>query len=115
VRLECASPDAAGRKTPATTPASEAPELRLVAIGDSIPYNAPDDCPDCVGFVDRYADAVEEATGEQVDSLNLSQHTNLTLEGLISELDGYRDDLSDADLILVGIALTHTLRTRATN
>src|SRR5690349_9669899 len=37
--------------------------LRLVAIGDSIPYNGSQDCPGCTGFVDRYARAVEKATG----------------------------------------------------
>ena len=31
--------------------------------GDSIPYNSPDDCPGCTGFVDQYAKAVQKATG----------------------------------------------------
>ena len=48
------------------------PGLSLVAIGDSIPYNSADDCPGCTGFVDRYADAVAEATGKTVETTNLS-------------------------------------------
>lgn len=38
------------RKRPATSSRSsspKSPELSLVAIGDSIPYNSPDDCPGC--------------------------------------------------------------------
>ena len=80
------------------------PELELVAIGDSIPYNASYDCPDCTGFVDRYAEAVGAATGQPVHVLNLSDHTGLTLPGLLDELDGYTDNLAEADVIVVGIA-----------
>ena len=83
---------------------STAPGLSLVVIGDSIPYNSPDDCPGCAGFVDRYADAVESAIGEPVDVQNLSQHTGLTLPDLLTGLDGLSDALADADVILVAIA-----------
>jgi hypothetical protein len=33
--------------------ASASAPLNFVVIGDSIPYNSPDDCPNCTGFVDR--------------------------------------------------------------
>jgi hypothetical protein len=52
------------RESAAATPSSAkaatsgSVKLRLVAIGDSIPYNSPQDCPGCTGFVDRYARAV---------------------------------------------------------
>ena len=32
----------------------------LVAVGDSVPYNSPDDCSGCTGFVDRYATAITQ-------------------------------------------------------
>lgn len=40
--------------------------LRLVAIGDSIPFNSPNDCVGCTGFVDQYAAALGKATGRAV-------------------------------------------------
>ena len=88
---------------PASSPAGPA-GLRLVTIGDSIPYNSPDDCPGCTGFVDQYAKAVEKATGKHVTVQNLSQHTGLTLPQLLSELGSFKQPLSAADIILVGIA-----------
>ena len=73
-------------------------------IGDSIPYNAPFDCPGCTGFVDRYADALAEATGLEVTTSNLSQHNSLTLPMLMDGLEDFKDPLSSADAIIVGIA-----------
>ena len=60
--------------------------------------------PGCVGFVDQYAAALEQATGRPVTTTNLSQHNGLTLPMLMDELDDFRDDLSAADAIIVGIA-----------
>lgn len=93
--------------TPSTADGSKAPgerPLSLVAIGDSIPYNSPDDCPGCTGFVDRYADALAKATGRTVETTNWSEHNGLTLPMLLDELDFDKDQLSGADAIIVGIA-----------
>ena len=90
--------------SPSTSPRPTSQPLRLVAIGDSIPNNSPQDCPGCTGFVDRYAKAVQIATGRPVQVANLSQHTGLTLPGLLEELDEFRDQLAAADVIVVGIA-----------
>jgi len=54
--------------------------------------------------VDQYATAVKAATGKQVTVQNLSRHDNLTLPRLVDELDGLEQQLSAADVILVGIA-----------
>ena len=86
------------------TATSGSDKLRLVAIGDSIPYNSPADCSGCTGFVDRYARAVEKATGRRVTLQNLSQHNNLTLPGLLAELDSFKSPLVAADVIVVSIA-----------
>jgi lysophospholipase L1-like esterase len=75
-----------------------------VAIGDSIPYNSTDDCPGCTGFVDRYAAALQSATGRKVVVENLSQHNGLTLPMLVDELDGFKTQLMAADVIVIGIA-----------
>jgi lysophospholipase L1-like esterase len=90
--------------TPATVAGAAGDDLHLVAIGDSIPYNSPQDCPGCTGFVDRYAAAIQQATGRHVVVSNLSQHTGLTLRDLLAELERFRGDLTAADAIVVGIA-----------
>lgn len=78
--------------------------LRLVVIGDSIPYNDSVDCPGCTGFVDRYAEAIEQKAGRKVDTANLSEHNGLTLPMLMDELESFKDTLGGADVIIVGIA-----------
>jgi Tol biopolymer transport system component/lysophospholipase L1-like esterase len=92
----------AGAPTPSTT--AGAVGLRLVAIGDSIPFNSPQDCPGCTGFVDRYADAVAAAAGRTVEVSNLSKHTGLTLPQLLASLGSLEPALAQADVIVVGIA-----------
>ena len=92
----------------AATETSAADTLSLVAIGDSIPYNSPEDCPGCTGFVDSYADAVAAATGRTVDVTNLSEHTGLTLPGLLESFDDLSPVLEAADVIVVGIAHNST-------
>ncbi len=75
-----------------------------MAIGDSIPYNSDGDCYRCTGFVDRYADALANATGQEVEVSNLSLHNGLDLAGLMIFLDAFEEDLRNADAIIVGIA-----------
>ncbi|MEO8289043.1 MAG: GDSL-type esterase/lipase family protein [Chloroflexota bacterium] len=89
-----------------TTSASGAIPWSLVAIGDSIPYNSPQDCPGCTGFVDRYATAITKATGHPVKVQNLSQHNGLNTDGLLKELQSdavRREALAGADVIVVSI------------
>jgi len=106
---------------PASTPATPTAEMvlpppmpsatetpwSLVAVGDSIPYNSPNDCPGCTGFVDRYAEALTAAAGHAVTVNNLSQHNSLQIDGLLQELKTdtvRREALANADIIIVGIA-----------
>ncbi len=103
----CGSDDggaASSSGSPSTSASPSPRDLQLVVIGDSIPYNSPEDCPGCTGFVDRYAKTVQTATGRPVQVANLSQHNGLTLPWLLEELDQFRDQLSAADVILVAIA-----------
>jgi lysophospholipase L1-like esterase len=94
--------------TQASPPTKTAPPLHLVAIGDSIPYNSPDDCPGCAGFVDRYAKALQAASSQQVTVENLSQHNGLTLPMLLDELENFKAQLAAADVIIIGIAHNST-------
>jgi lysophospholipase L1-like esterase len=89
------------------TPAPSArPDYVLLAIGDSIPYNSPQDCPGCIGFVSQYGDALAAATGKSVGILNRSLHTGLTVDRLLTSMQSSRmqRELGDADAIIVGIA-----------
>ena len=85
------------------------PDLTVAAVGDSIPFNSPSDCPGCTGFVDRYADALGVATGKTVGVRNMSQHNGLQVQGLLDDLGvgapvGRAETLAEADAIIVGIA-----------
>lgn len=91
--------------SPSTAPSSTGGvPLSLVVIGDSIPYNAQSDCPNCRGFVTRYAEALAKGTGREVVTTNRSQHTGLTLPGLMKDLPDLQDELSGGDAIIIGIA-----------
>ena len=103
---------------PASTPVPPAtetsiPSLRpwsLVVVGDSIAINSSMVCPGCTGFVDRYADAISEATGHPVKVSNLSQPM-LKVDALLDELKTdalRRDALANADIIIVSIAFNDT-------
>ena len=97
--------------TPATQSAEEDAPWRVVAIGDSIPFNSPDDCPGCTGFVDGYAARLQEATGHAVVATNLSQHNGLQASGLSAELDtdtSRRDAIAGADIVIVSIGHNDT-------
>jgi lysophospholipase L1-like esterase len=78
----------------------------LVAVGDSIAVNSSMVCPGCRGFVDRYADAIIEATGHPVEVRNRSQPM-LRVDALLDELKtdaSRRNALANADIIIVSIA-----------
>lgn len=90
---------------PTASPSGTRP-WSLVVVGDSIPFNSPDDCPGCTGFVDRYAAAITLATGHPVTVQNLSQHNGLQIDGLLAELETdqpRRAALAGADIIVVSI------------
>lgn len=74
----------------------KAQEPMVVALGDSIPLNAPTDCPNCVGFVEGYSDAVH------ADAINLARGGALT-QAIAGELrrGEFEGELEDADLVIV--------------
>lgn len=112
-----ASVVAAATATPPATPVAvdpsptADPSWHVVAIGDSIPFNSPNDCPGCTGFVDGYAKLLEQATGHPTTATNLSEHNGLQGKGLSTELDSnatMRDALAGADVVIVSIGHNDT-------
>ena len=89
---------------PAPTPLTP---WSLVVIGDSIAYNSPMHCPGCTGFVDRYAASITAATGHPVNVQNFSS-LGIGVDGLLDKLgapfDSRRDELANADIIVVSIS-----------
>lgn len=78
--------------------------LRLVVIGDSIPYS--DFCPGCKGFVDQYAVTLEETTGRQVEVVNRSRNDSANMTDIEEQLIGdalLREQLGTADIVIVSV------------
>jgi lysophospholipase L1-like esterase len=90
-----------------TTRATEPPAgFALLAIGDSIPYNSPDDCPGCIGFVDSYGAALEAELGEPVTVLNRSRHDGARTGHIQEQLqsdEALLEELAGADVVLVSV------------
>ena len=61
-------------ETESQAPSEAEPDVVLVAMGDSIPFNLEEDCPGCTGFVDSYSRALEAELGEPVAVVNRSRH-----------------------------------------
>jgi len=79
----CASSPSAGSSP---TPSASAEGLVLVALGDSIPYNSPDDCPDCTGFIETVGAALESQSGQPVIIENRSRHDGATTQDIAHQL-----------------------------
>ena len=94
-----------------TAPESAAPSgaaegLTLVAIGDSIPYNDPNDCPGCTGFVTSYAEALTTEAGQPVTAHNRSRHDGARTIDIVDQLESdqaLRDELAAADVIVMSV------------
>ncbi|MGY3128222.1 lysophospholipase L1-like esterase [Agrococcus sp. UYP33] len=83
------SDSAAPTSDPAAAPdaSSTPPAGQLVVLGDSIPFNAPEDCPGCTGFVDAYAAAVGEAQGGAPQVQNLSRHDGARVADILEQVE----------------------------
>ena len=104
VMTGCSSSAGSSSSPSSSPPTSTAAALSLVVIGDSVPFNSQQDCPNCRGFVTRYAEALAKATDREVETKNRSEHTGLTLPGLMKGLPDLQGELSGADAIIIGIA-----------
>lgn len=121
---QSASPSTPGATSSSTTPAATAPlpttaatvaasaaaDLRIVTIGDSIPYGR-EDCGDCATFTDLFAQALRNSTGKTVAAANLSSHDGLTGAQLVQRIktnESMRDALAAAELVIVNIGHNDT-------
>jgi lysophospholipase L1-like esterase len=85
--------------------------LRLVALGDSLPYNPQDRCPGCVGFPTLYGKAASRALGVPVAVVNWGQYNSLTsvrLVGQVRTLAPMRKAIARADIIVLTIGHNDT-------
>ena len=89
-----------------TPPGQAQPDFLVVALGDSIPYTLPDDCPGCTGFVDSYAAALETQLGEEVGVSNRSRHDGAQTADVLEQLGPDQmllADLAAADVIVMSL------------
>jgi lysophospholipase L1-like esterase len=79
----------------------------VLAIGDSIPFNSPDDCPGCTGFLDSYAAALSEGSGDEWSTNNSSRHDGAGTAEIVEQLDsGDLDaDVAAASVVILSIGL----------
>jgi lysophospholipase L1-like esterase len=92
--------------TDTTAPPTTSTSLRLAVVGDSIPFNAPDDCENCVGFVNQFQEAAAESTGRTVTVDNFSRHDGAGIDDLASQLETHQQlttALEGADIVIVSI------------
>ena len=101
----CAAPTggSAATTTPTAEPTPVSEVVSVVAIGDSIPYNSPDDCPGCTGFVDSFGEALAQSAGEPVEAINRSRHDGARTADILDEVQsGSLDEvLGSADIVIV--------------
>jgi lysophospholipase L1-like esterase len=84
--------------------------LRLVTIGDSIPF-AQGDCAYCASFTSLWAADIQKSTGIVVQALNQSSHDGLTDQGLLERIrtrQPMRDAVAAADIVVVSIGHNST-------
>lgn len=80
--------------------------LRVAVVGDSIPYNAPEDCPDCTGFVSTFVERAGRATSRPVAVDNFSRHDDAGVDDIVAQLDTSPQlaaAVTEAEIVLVSI------------
>ena len=80
------------------------PALRLVVLGDAVPSTEP--CPGCTGFVEQYAAYLETTTGRPVEVADRSRTDTaglLDIEEQVSGEEGLREQLAQADVVIVSV------------
>jgi lysophospholipase L1-like esterase len=98
-------PDRGGsRDEPVPSATESGQSLRLVVVGDSIPFNLALDCPGCTGFVDSFAERAGDELGVTVVVSNRSRHDGASTQDIADQLD--TDDtlvseLAEADIVLL--------------
>lgn len=91
---------------PVASPAASPPaqdQPALVVLGDSIPYNSPEDCAGCMSFADSYATAIGEAEGVTVAVQNLSRHDGARTADILEQVEegGIDEALAAAETVIL--------------
>jgi hypothetical protein len=101
---------ASGCSASSPLPASPSPSWfpsspSVVAIGDSVPYNARHLCPGCKGFVNSYTGALSEREGQAYAAVNRSRLDGAQTVDVLEEVQSGSLDavLSDAEVIVVSV------------
>jgi lysophospholipase L1-like esterase len=86
-------------------PSTGSEPVSIVVIGDSIPYNAYQDCPGCTSFAASYGDAIEAAAGRPVSVSNVSRHDGANTGDIDAQLGsgGLDTLLSTADVVIISV------------
>lgn len=94
-----------GTTAPDDSPDPAGPSI--LALGDSIPFNSPDDCPGCTGFLASYAAALSEESGETWLPNNRSRHDGAGTADIVDQLESgdLDDDVALASIVIVSIGL----------
>jgi lysophospholipase L1-like esterase len=95
-----ATAESAAASTPGTP--TEQGGLHLISLGDSDATGVGDE--EGIGWVQRYADLVAEQTGKEV-VVKARAREGLTSDALLAQIeqdDGLRDQITDADVVVIG-------------
>lgn len=98
-----------GDDEPESEGGSESPTsaeaLSVVVLGDSIPYNAAEDCPGCIAFADAYGTALGEELDQTVEVSNRSRHDGAQTRDILEQLTSgeLTEPLAGADVVIVSI------------
>jgi lysophospholipase L1-like esterase len=117
----------AARTNPAVPSASEPPAasstsfaspsartgdiLRVIAIGDSIPFGG-HFCPGCMAFVDSYADYLHVKTGIQVAVNNRSRDDGATMAMIdtqVAQETVLREQIGESDVVILSVGFNSVL------
>ena len=101
---EAATLPPTGPSDAATVATVSGPALRLVVLGDAVPSTEP--CPGCTGFVEQYTVHLEAATGRPVEVADRSRTDTaglLDIEEQVSGEEGLREQLAEADVVIVSV------------
>ncbi|MET0525070.1 MAG: SGNH/GDSL hydrolase family protein [Nocardioides sp.] len=87
------------------SPESDPSPVSVVVIGDSIPFNAAEDCPGCTAFVDSYGTALGEELDATVEVANYSRHDGAKTRDILEQLTAgeLTEPLASADVVIVSV------------
>ncbi|MEV5054327.1 SGNH/GDSL hydrolase family protein [Arthrobacter sp. LAR12-1-1.1] len=98
----CADPVPSSSADGGPTPTNE--PMVVLVIGDSIPFNSPDDCPGCTGFADSFAKALATEGKGEVTVRNRSRHDGAKTQDIAKQLGVDKNliaELGTADVVLL--------------